>query len=527
MDEEKQDKAGKVAKAMAKGSLYLFIGSAAGTVIMTLASILIARFLGPEQYGVYSLTLVIPGLLTAFTDLGTNSALSKFLPRMRQDKRDDEIRGLIRSGLYFNAIISSLLFIPLFLFPGMFAQALLNRGDIDLYVRISSFLIITQALSATSTNIFVGLDKTKYNAVTSIAQASVKFVLAVLLVVSFGIFGAISGHVLSYVIGAILAIFFCLKVYTIHKGSNLNRGMSLNLRPMLSYGLPLYSSTLLTVVLTRYQQVVLAWYASNVEIGNYMVAVNFATFITILTGPINTMLLPSFSKLEKDESEMRGFLRYSTKYALFIVAPMAFLVASASHDLVNLFYGLEYALAPSYLAIYSLTFSYMIFWIILGNFFSGIGQVKIYLNATFVKFLSSLPLALIFISQWKVMGLVASMFVSDFSSIVYIYYKAKTKYGVSIDPKDPLKIFFSSIISSLILFFFNMKFPISITILSLILNIIIFALSYIMVSMLMGTLRREDMDNLRLAFRETPLRNILEELLSLYEKIASSLGVLG
>jgi O-antigen/teichoic acid export membrane protein len=493
---------------------------------MALASILMARFLGPDQYGVYTLAFVIPGLLTAFTDLGTNSALSKFLPRLRQDGKDGEIRGLIKSGLFFNAIISSLLFIPPFLFPGTFAQALLNRGDVELYIRIASPFIVAQAMVATSASIFAGLDETRYNAVVAVAQAVVKLALVVLLITSFGIFGAISGQVLSFVVGTILAVLFCLRLYRAQPRCDASGGMLRNLRLMLGYGLPIYSSAFLAMVLSRYQQAVLAWYTTNAEIGNFMVAVNFTSFMTILTGPINTMLLPSFSKLEKDGSEIRGFLRYSIKYTLFIVTPMSFLVASASRDLVRLFYGLEYASAPSYLAIYSLTFAYAAFWIILGNFFNGIGQVRIFLKATSVKLLASLPLALIFVNQWKVMGLVASMFISDFLSIGYIYHEAKAKYGVSIDPKDPLRIFTSSIGSAFIVILFNTKFPINSTILSLALNVTIFAVSYVMASMLMRTLRGEDMANLRTAFRETPFHNILEKLLSLYERINSSLQVL-
>lgn len=90
--------------------------------------------------------------------------------------------------------------------------------------------------------------------------------------------------------------------------------------------------------------------------------------------------------------------------------------------------------------------------------------MRIFLKASFVKFMASLPLASIFVNQWKVTGLMASMFISDFLSIAYIYREAKTRHGVSIDPKDPIRIFPSSIISAIVIFLFNMKPPISITI---------------------------------------------------------------
>ena len=57
------DELTKVAEDSARGGFFLISGTAIATVIMAIASILIARFLGPELYGQYALILVIPQLL--------------------------------------------------------------------------------------------------------------------------------------------------------------------------------------------------------------------------------------------------------------------------------------------------------------------------------------------------------------------------------------------------------------------------------------------------------------------------------
>ncbi len=59
----------RIAEDSVRGSFFLISGTAVSTVIMAIASILIARFLGPELYGQYTLALVIPSLLFLFTDL--------------------------------------------------------------------------------------------------------------------------------------------------------------------------------------------------------------------------------------------------------------------------------------------------------------------------------------------------------------------------------------------------------------------------------------------------------------------------
>lgn len=51
LDKTERSRAGDVSKAIAKGSLFIFIGTTTGTAIMALASILIARFLRPSSMG--------------------------------------------------------------------------------------------------------------------------------------------------------------------------------------------------------------------------------------------------------------------------------------------------------------------------------------------------------------------------------------------------------------------------------------------------------------------------------------------
>jgi O-antigen/teichoic acid export membrane protein len=524
MPPNERDKTDNVARAMAKGSLYIFVGNTVSTALMALASIQYARFLGPDGYGVYGLALVLPFLLAGFTDLGTNAALSKLLPTLRRENVSSS--GLIRSGLLFNIAISAALFSLLFALPGPFARVLLNRGDIEAYVRMASFFIIFQVITSTANSIFVGMDETKYSAIVSVVQASVKFTLAVLLVPSFGVSGTIAGTVLSLASGGILALVFCIRLYRDHREDGEGGGIRVDIRSMLSYGLPIYSTIFITGAIARYQQMVLAWFTTNAELGNYYVAVNFMSLMTIVSLPLGTMLLPSFSKLEGEPGQLRGFLGYSVKYTLYVVAPISFLISSVSGDLVRLFYGPEFSLAPSYLAVYALAFSCSAFALVLGNFFKGTGRVRVFLYATLVGFAASLPLTFLMVSRWKVIWLAYALFIVDIITFAYLYREARAKHGIRIGVGDPVRIFLAAILSFAVAYIFKTLFQMDPAILSLVVNGVIFLLSYLVASTLMGVMRREDLDNLRLAFRETPFTPIIDKLLALYEGITSSLGIL-
>ena len=61
-----------VARESVRGGFYLFLGNFLSTLISAIAIIVIARLLGPSDYGLYNISLIIPSLLVLFTDLGVN-----------------------------------------------------------------------------------------------------------------------------------------------------------------------------------------------------------------------------------------------------------------------------------------------------------------------------------------------------------------------------------------------------------------------------------------------------------------------
>jgi len=99
-----------IAKLSAKGSFFLFLGKTSSTLIMSLASILIARLLGPEEYGLYIVALIIPSLLIPLSDLGISFALTRFSALFLSEKKGRKILDLIKTGIFFKFLVISLLY---------------------------------------------------------------------------------------------------------------------------------------------------------------------------------------------------------------------------------------------------------------------------------------------------------------------------------------------------------------------------------------------------------------------------------
>ncbi|MEM2960849.1 MAG: oligosaccharide flippase family protein, partial [Candidatus Bathyarchaeia archaeon] len=104
-----------IAKASARGSFFLFLGKASSTIIMAIASVLVARLLGPENYGLYIIAMIPSSFLITFSNFGISSALIKFCAQFHSERKNKKVVSLIKTGIIFNLIFSILLVLVLLL----------------------------------------------------------------------------------------------------------------------------------------------------------------------------------------------------------------------------------------------------------------------------------------------------------------------------------------------------------------------------------------------------------------------------
>ena len=97
-----QDRLITTTEEVADGAFHLFWSDGLATVPSAVCTILIARLLGPELYGMYSLALIVSGFLTIFTDYGVNQALTRFVALYRCRGEQSRIIPLLRVGLSFS-----------------------------------------------------------------------------------------------------------------------------------------------------------------------------------------------------------------------------------------------------------------------------------------------------------------------------------------------------------------------------------------------------------------------------------------
>lgn len=490
----------KIAEHSARGGYHLLLGNSLSTAILAIASIIIARLMGPGDYGLFSLVIVVPSFFIGLVDLGVTSAITRFSAKYRAEGRSTEVENITKTGLLFELIIGISVSIFCLLFSNFLATYLINRSEASFYVRIASILILLQTLSNTLNSIFIGLEKMSNTAITMIIRAITKISLSPLFIIlGLSIFGALLGQITCYIVGVIVGLVI-LRFNIFKKPMKFKINTDI-LKALLKYGLPLYVSGIIGLIMSQYKTIVTAYFASNVEIGNFQVTSLFATAMSLLAQPF-TALFPAFSKLDKENSYLNHFFRRAVKYTAMIYVPLSIAIAVMSKDFVLTFFGPEYNLAPIFVSFSILShLSAGLGSSILRLLFNGIGRTDISLKATALHLLLLIPLAPLFSAFYGIMGLIAASILSSFCSTLFLLRTAIKKIKVSLDFSTSVKIYLNSIISA----FFSITF-LYISPLNPIFNIFsvgtLFFVIYLTLLPIIGIFNKTDIDLFRQLFHK-------------------------
>ncbi|PVX25092.1 MAG: hypothetical protein CW716_08720 [Candidatus Bathyarchaeum sp.] len=506
------DKALDMGKSSATGSFQLLIGVVGSTVIMALGTIILTRILGSDGYGLYSVAMIPASLINFFRDWGVNSAMTKQIASLRVNKQEAQIHDVIVSGVIFEIISGAALSLLCFALAGPLAVAL-QRPTTEPLIALMSASIFAGAVMAAANGIFVGYEKMVYNSFTSVFQAIIKTGVApFLVIIGYGVFGAVVGTVASVAAGAVAAIIIVYFAFyrKIQKAKTGPINLIANLRPMISYGIPLTLSNIVIGVLPQVFAFIMAIYVTdNNMVGNYYAALNFAVLLTFISIPISTVLFPAFAKLNpKEEPELlKTVFSSSVKYTSMLLVPATLAVIVLATPIVYTLFGQTYVDAPFFLALSVTINLYAIVGnISLGTLLTGIGETTQLLKQSALSMALSIPFAIIIIpylaNMGPFMGVVGSIIAILFSSVpgmvwglIWIWKKYQVKTNITSSAKIMLASTLAAIITYLTLPIFN-----TFDMIRLIIGAIIFLCSYLIAAPLLGAINRADINNFRQMF---------------------------
>lgn len=513
-----------------RGSFFLVAGNVIATVISAASLFIIARLLGPQLYGIYTITLAVPSLLLIFTDFGIDAALTHFSANLRCEGENQSLAKTIRLGVTFRVITGIAMFTTCFLFSDYLAAHVISRPEYGIYVRLAAIVIFFQAILYTTSAVFVSLDRTEYTAIAANTQAIVKTVLAPLFIVAgFSVVGAITGLTISCLAAGVLSAgLLFIRLYKpltseTPKNPHIHNQPAMSLKTMMKYGFPLYITALLIGASTQLQTIVLSFFTLDLDIGNFKAATNFVILMMALSGSIATALFPAFSKLDRNGNQAKTFFKLATKYTSMLMVPASIALIIFSKELVQVVYGKAFLPASLFLSLYmAIYFLVGLGSIVQGSFFNGLGETKTTLKINLASFVVFLGLAPLLTQAYNVPGLILAILVSSLTATIFGAYKAKSNFGAEPDYVLISRIYIAALASAILPFFivYLQLFPALVTVF---LGGFLYLLSYITILPVASVLSKPEVENLQKTTEKIRfLKPIMEPILKYENKILSA-----
>lgn len=435
-------------KNLFKNTTWMFLSNIILNVCSFIWTILLARYLSVNDFGILSFAMSFSALMTLIIDLGI--ALFATRDMSRDNNLISEYIGKLIPLKMILAIFSIILSIIILLIMG--------KNRVTIFV---SIIFIVQAIFISFDSLIQG----SFQAVSKIRFIAIGGILTSIITLSFIIFVIFFNYGLIFIS---IAYLFGYLVTTLYLYGNMLKHV---IKPKLGLDFKFYKYAILNSIPFALTILFTTLYFSidtimlSVIIGDFSTGIYNASYkiINVLVGlfPIyQTVFFPLMSKLFKESDDLLKLsFAKSIKYLLLFIIPISLFVAVYANQILNLIYGSKYSVSTGVMQI--------LIWVIIFLFINAASSTllnasdkessvtKIYGVVAFINF----GLNLIFIPFLSYIGAALTTVISEIIiSILMIYEIKKTPYLPNNSIlKDIIKIIFACLIlSPLLIFIKNM-----------------------------------------------------------------------
>jgi len=484
-------------------SIFSAVISRIGGLIFT---IILARFLFPEGYGLFSIVLSVVMIFQTFADLGINMSLVRYLA-VSVEKNKKAASSYFRYLLKIKVLLSLFFGVLLLVLAYPIAILVFKNESLFLPLLVSSLYVFILSIDTFYSNVFYSADKVNYLSLREIINQALRILLVLMVFYLLKSSSHLIGIIISLMIVSVVLIFFSIfsskkimpEIYKKQEAKidikGLNKFIGYMALAGLSYMLFFYVDSL-----------ILALFLKPEFVGFYKASFSLVFGVLGFVYFTNSVFVSIFSKIKKSHANL--LFHRLIKYSSIIVIPAILGILVLGRYFIRLFYGYDYL--PSSLSLYFLVF--ILFPalnvnLILNIFFAGeksrlfaklifwTSLVNIILNILLIRlFLTISPI-------WATAGASIAVLISWFFYFFYSVILLKKEAGISYDFKTIIKPLISGIIMSVVLVYLMYKLSGEMSVYNGIIMVTAGILVYFFCLSLMKGISKEDFSILKLIFR--------------------------
>ena len=307
-----------------KGVIWNYVSFASGKFLTFISTIILARLLVPEQFGLVALALLVIQYLDAIGDLGISAALVYQRDNLERAKNVAFIVSLL-AGVFL-AIVTALA-----------APAIANFYKEPDMIPMLQVLAITQiitALGQTHMSILTKDLNFRQKLIPDLARSLAKGLVSIVLaLIGWGAWSLIWGQVAATV-ATTLVLFIIVKWRP-----KLEWDWNLA-KDMLNYGGQIVLLQVISVVWSTADYIIVGNMLGRTDLAYYQQAFRVADLLIInIAFVVGRVLFPSYAKISDNMDLLRDSFRNTVRYISLVAVPLSVGIAAVGPMFVSLVFG--------------------------------------------------------------------------------------------------------------------------------------------------------------------------------------------
>ncbi len=323
--------------------IWRFLERCGAQVVAFVVSMILARILGPEEYGTIAMVTVFTTLMQVFVDSGMGNALI-------QKKDADDLD--FSTVFYFNVVICVVMYAIMF-FAAPLISDFYEMPELTPVVRVQSLMLIISGVRNVQ-QAYVSrhmLFKRFFFATLggTIGAAVVGIVMAYL---GFGVWALVAQYLFN--LAASTALLWITVKWRPKKEFSFER-----LKSLFSYGWKILVSKLIDTLYNELRQLIIGKVYTKSDLAFYNEGKKLPHLaVTDINSSIDSVLLPTMSNVQDDKSRVCAMTRRSIKISSYIMMPVMFGLAVCADSLIELMLTEKWLPCVPYLRIFCITFAF-------------------------------------------------------------------------------------------------------------------------------------------------------------------------
>ena len=325
---------------ISRHSAVFFAGTLFTAAAGYLFKIYLARVLGADALGLYTLGMTIVGFFALINGLGLPQAAVRFVAAYSATEQWQRLHSFLRRALSLLGVGNIILAAALLALGPKLARVLYHAPGLEPYLGLFAFILILGAFTTFFGQVLAGYkDVTLRTIITNFIGSPLNIIFAItLLSLGWGLRGYLVAQVASAMVVVSLLLAAVWKLTPRQA-----RQMSQTLIPLESevywFSAAVFGVSFLEFVLAQADKVLLGIFLDVRQVGIYAVAATLVAFVPVVLQSVNQIFSPTIADLHArgDRALMGRLFQTLTKWIFGLTLPLAFVMIIFSKPLMRLF----------------------------------------------------------------------------------------------------------------------------------------------------------------------------------------------